>query len=200
MKHKASKREVVEHGHDLRRAFVLLFARQAPKTHHPSETSLYRLASRQRYKATLSLRALDHSQFDTMGLDSVLRSLSGIAMINIGQRNVLYGDLLHHLREPLPLHPVLLVGRCDTQRQEATEDVHHRMHFGALLPFGPIVTGARTRLGCRLQRTIVRNRRTRLSLATGMFTQRHSTIEHCPEAAGILRHEMPLQARASAGR
>ena len=139
--------------------------------------------------------------------------VSGIALIRISQLHAIARNLLHRLRELLDLRPILFIGRGDMQRQQVTQGVDCRVHFGALAPLGAVVARPRARLRRGLYRAAVDYHGTGLSLASCVFAQQQPQIvHHRLEAAGakpslhllihrrpwrkVVRHHAPVRTAA----
>ena len=77
---------------------------------------------------------------------------AGIALIDIGDVDVVAGDGLHGPREPLDLATILGVGWRHMKREQMAERIDRHMEFRALLALAAIIAGTLATLGRGTQR------------------------------------------------
>ena len=142
--HEASEGEEVEGLEGGCESFVV--AGQAAEAGGPGEASLHHLSSRQQHETAFGLGMLDGFQLNTMLACRRFCRLSRVALIHIGQLDILFGDLLHLPGQFAGLCAVLLIGRRHIQGQQMIQCIHGRMNLRSFAPLGPIVACPRARL------------------------------------------------------
>jgi hypothetical protein len=117
----------VEGSEGRRESFVV--ASQATEASGGGEASLHHPAARQQDEAALGLGMLDHFQLDTMLGCRCFGRRSGVALVHIGQLDILFCNLLHLPGQFADLCAILLVGRRDMQGQQMALRIHCRMYL-----------------------------------------------------------------------
>ncbi len=86
---------------------------------------------RQEDEAPLCLRELDDFQRGAMGSWGISGSRAGIALIDIGDVDIVTGHSVHGPREPLDLTAILGTGRRHMQREQV-QRIDRNVQFGSL--------------------------------------------------------------------
>ena len=177
------------------RGQALVVARQAAEARGPGEAALDDPAPGQEHEAALGLGQLDHLQLDAVRGGRGRWLLAGVALVDVGQLDVLAGHRLHRCGQRRHLRALLLVGGRHQQRQQVAQGVDGGMDLRSLAPLVPVVAGARAALGGRLQRAA--SRITARRLASGAL---RPAAAACAGRARSPRSSRPPASAASAGR
>ena len=132
-----------------RAGIALVVLDEASEADRPGEGALDHPGSRQQDEAALGLRQSDDLQCDAVLARSLSRPLPGVALIDIGEVDVIAGGGLDRLGELPDLGAVVGLGGRDVQRQEVAERVDSQVDLRAFLALGAIVFGPLAALGRR---------------------------------------------------
>ena len=89
--------------------------------------------AREQDKAMVGIGQLDHLQADAVRLRLFSRVVPGVSLVHKGDFHRLASGRLDVLSQARNLVTVLLIGRCDVQRQQMPQGVHCQMDFAAAL-------------------------------------------------------------------
>ncbi len=84
----------------------------------------------------------DDFQLDAMFGSGLCSRCAGVSLIDIGQLDMLAGDLLHGFSQHADLRAILLIGRRYVQRQQMPKRVNGCMNLRSLAPLGTVVAAA----------------------------------------------------------
>jgi len=164
----------------------LVVSGQAAESCRPSEASFDDPASWQQDEAAFCFCMLDHFKLYAMLGGRICSGCARISLIDIGQLDMLAGNLLHGLCQDSNLRAILFIGCSDVQRQQVSKRVNGCMNLRSLAPLGAVVARACTRLRRRSQRATIEDHRGWLCFAACVFAQKPAQIlDHRLEATRI---------------
>ena len=116
---------------------------QTTESRRPCEAALDDPTSRQQHEAAFCFGMFDDFQLDAMFGSGLCSRCVGVSLIDIGQFDMLAGDLLHGLGQHADLRAILrLISRRYVQRQQMPKRVNGGMNLRSLAPLGTVVTAA----------------------------------------------------------
>src|SRR5215210_560162 len=117
-KHQHQKGKKMKSGKGLRCSFKVTC--QTPKARRPSKATLDDPPAWQKNKALLGFWQFDHDQLDARLVRRLLRFVTGIALVNIGNFNRVSSHCLHLLGKFFDLRSFLFIGWRNMQSQKIT--------------------------------------------------------------------------------
>jgi len=123
----------------------------------PGDTAFDHPAPRQQHEAPFRVGQLDDLQDDAMGGGICSRRLTRVALIDVGERDVIARDRLDRRRDLGDVGPILCVRRGDAQRQQMVEGVAGEVDSQSLLAFVPVIACTTTTFGGALEGAAIEN-------------------------------------------
>src|ERR1700730_6540504 len=155
MKHEHSKSQQVKTGQRFWPALIV--ASQATKPCRPGKTALHDPSAWQQDEAAFGLWQFDHLQAYSLLASSLSRLITGVALINKRQLDMVARHFLDSGSQFAHLSAILLIRRGDMQRQQIPQGINCQMHFAALAPLSSIVARSMPAFGTRLQGSTIKN-------------------------------------------
>ncbi len=154
-KHETGKSEEVQSGNGFGQALVIFG--EAPKARRPGKAPFHNPASGQQHETTFSFFQFDDEQLDTTLLCLCFGAVAAVTLIDVSQRHVFSGHLLHFLVQRLDLRAVVLVGRRHGQSQQMPQRIDRDVNLAAVAFLVTVISGALSAFGYRGQSAAVQN-------------------------------------------
>ena len=126
---------------------ALVVAGEPAAAGHPGEGTLDDPPAGQQDEPPLRRGRCDHLQDDAVRLGGLGRPLTGIALVDVGQRDVLAGGVLDRLGQLGHRRAVVLAGGRHVQGQQVAKGVHGEVQLGAARALVAVPSRARAALG-----------------------------------------------------
>ncbi len=94
-------------------------------------------------------------QSDALDGGCLCRGIAGIALIDVGELDLLAGCVLYIRAQAADRGPVADIGRCHVQSEQVAERVDGHVHLRAALALGAVIAGARAAFGGGPQRSAI---------------------------------------------
>lgn len=168
---------------------------ESAKACRPCEASLDHPSSGQEHETAPGHGVFHNFEPDAVVLGCGRGGLANVALVDIGQFDLIAGHLLHLHGQRLDLRPVALVCRSHGEGEQVAKRIDRDMYLRALPAPGPVLGGTGSALGRRLKRAAVDHCRRRLALsgrrtaatATARLRQSARNIPHASSAASAGR-------------
>jgi len=134
---------------------ALLVFDEASELSGPYGGMLENPSPRQEDEGALGFRRFDDFQPDAIGGCGMGDALTGIALVDIGDVDIVSIDCLHNAGELFDLATIFGVGGCHVKREQITQYVYRLVKLRPLLALTAVIASALPALGRGAQRSVI---------------------------------------------